>query len=482
MSLTEFGLVVPTQQEIFTSMQKKVQSIFGNDMLTTTDSIMGQFLNIFAERFASAYEAIQECEDSNDPDNAQGKALEDICAYSSVFRLQPAPSSMYVACIGKIGTLINGGMQSQIKVPSNNSVFNNVNSVTLSNENCNSIQAKINPIIVAGNYTLSVNGINALFNAVSTNTTTDVINGLSASLASKSQFYQIVIVNGTTDQYQIINNNPLENTKIYVDSNQNILSVTTIAQFQCIQSGAIDAPMGTLQIIAGISGWDSASNVSVTSLGRDLETYTELRIRRSASLALTGQWTLVALYARLKQVPGVSSLNIYENKSMNQDANGLAAKSFLVVVAGGSDRDIATTIWNNKPAGIQTFGGTTGTTVKIYDSQNFPHDISFARPTTLSINVVVNLKLDSDYWINPPLQTQIDAIKSGIVQYIYNYCLSLKTGQDVIAQKMFGIIYQNIPGILNLDIQLGSDKSGLVKVSIYQIAYVAQQNIIVNQV
>jgi uncharacterized phage protein gp47/JayE len=482
MSLTDFGLIVPTQQEIFTSMQKKAEAIFGNDLLTTHDSSMGQFLNIFAERMASVYEAVQELDDSNDPDNAQGKALEDICSYSSVFRLQPQPSSMYVACTGKVETLINGGMQSQVKVTSNNSVFYNVNSFVLSNENCNSILAKINPNIVAGNYTLVVNGITAIFNAVTTNTTTDIINGLASSLALKSQFYSIKLMDGTTDQYKIINNNPLENTKIYIDSNQTIISVTSIAQFQCVQTGAVDAPMGNLQIIAGISGWDSARNVSVTSLGRDLESEAELRIRRSASLALTGQGTLVALYARLKQVSGVSSLNIYENKSMNPDANGLPPKSFLVVVAGGSDRDIASTIWGSKPAGIETFGGTSGTTVKIYDSQNFPHDISFTRPTTLSINVVVNLKLDPDYWINPPLQTQIDAIKSGIVQYIYNYCLTLKTGQDVIAQKMFGIIYQNIPGILNLDIQLGSDKSGLVKVSIYQIAYVSQQNIMVNQV
>lgn len=481
MSLTQYGLVIYSQEEIFNNMQKKAQSIFGNDLITTPDSIMGQFLNIFAERMASVYEAVQELDDSNDPDNAQGKALEDICSYSSVFRLQPQPSSMYVACTGKIGTLINAGSQSQVKVPSNNAVFSNVNTATLTNENCNSIVGKIN-VVSSANYSISINGITAIYTANNTSTASDIINGLASSLASKTQFYRIISVINTIDQYKILNINPLENTKIYIDANQIIISIASILQFQCVQTGPIDAPQGDLQIIAGISGWDSAANISVTSLGRDLETDTELRIRRSSSLALTGQGTVVALYAKLKQINGVTSLNIYNNTSLKTDDNGVPAKSFLVVVAGGSDRDIANCIWQNKPAGIQSFGGSTGTTVKVLDSQNIPQEISFARPTTISINIIVNFKLDSDYWINPPLQSQIDVIKSGISEYIYNYCLKLKTGQDLIAQKMFGVIYQNIAGILNLDIQLGNDKLGVIKVNIYQIAYVSRQNILVNMV
>lgn len=70
---------------------------------------------------------------------------------------------------------------------------------------------------------------------------------------------------------------------------------------------------------------------------------------------------------------------------------GRPGKSFEIVAQGGDDNEIAQTILNSKPAGIQTYGSTT---VLVYDEYNNPYNISFSRPTQVPVYIVVTLETD----------------------------------------------------------------------------------------
>ena len=71
---------------------------------------------------------------------------------------------------------------------------------------------------------------------------------------------------------------------------------------------------------------------------------------------------------------------------------------------------IAQTIWEAKPAGINTFGTTS---FVITDSQGLNHTIYFSRPEELDIYMVVNLTVDGTYPSNGDT-----VVKEALVNYI----------------------------------------------------------------
>jgi uncharacterized phage protein gp47/JayE len=177
-----------------------------------------------------------------------------------------------------------------------------------------------------------------------------------------------------------------------------------------VDTGEIIALAGTItNIDTPVTGWDTVTNISAATLGREEETDVQLRARRSRSVGLDAQAQIDAIYAAVGDIDGVTSVTVLENDSNLTDANGLPPHSFQVIVNGGDDDDIGDVIWLKKPAGILSFGTVT---VQIYDTQGIPHDISFSRPTTVDIYVIVNVSTFSDY----PL-TGDDDMKQAIVDY-----------------------------------------------------------------
>lgn len=101
---------------------------------------------------------------------------------------------------------------------------------------------------------------------------------------------------------------------------QNVQTSTPVP-FLAQTYGPIPVPIGTLtEIVTPIAGWQSITNFKAGVTGRDVETDAELRIRRANSLRVLGNATVEAIRSRLLQeVPGVSSVTIFENVTMTQD-------------------------------------------------------------------------------------------------------------------------------------------------------------------
>jgi hypothetical protein len=126
-------------------------------------------------------------------------------------------------------------------------------------------------------------------------------------------------------------------------------------------------------------------------------------------------------------------------------AFGRPGKSFEIVVEGGDDTTIATTILDSKPAGIQSYGSTS---VLVYDVYNNPYTISFSRPTAVPIYVKLVLQTDLTTATTPTFNPQsISTIQEDIVSIINGVGI----GGLVVGFGTNGIIgaFNAVPGILN---------------------------------
>lgn len=97
-------------------------------------------------------------------------------------------------------------------------------------------------------------------------------------------------------------------------------SISSPVSFLAQEFGPIPAPAGSLtDILSPVAGWISLTNYDAGITGSNQETDAELRLRRLNSLRLLGAATVEAIRARLLQeVPGVTSVIIFENVTMTQ--------------------------------------------------------------------------------------------------------------------------------------------------------------------
>lgn len=108
---------------------------------------------------------------------------------------------------------------------------------------------------------------------------------------------------------------------INAGANLQITSTSSPINFIAQTFGPIAVPANSLtEILSPVAGWQSLTNLEAGVTGRFQETDAELRLRRAQSLKVLGAATVEAIRSRLLQeVPGVSSVTIFENVTMTQD-------------------------------------------------------------------------------------------------------------------------------------------------------------------
>ena len=129
------------------------------------------------------------------------------------------------------------------------------------------------------------------------------------------------------------------------------------------------------------------------TLGRDVESDADFRLRRIDLLRISGAATLEAIRAAVLNTDGVLQAFVFENPTDFIDGFGRPPHSFEAVVSGGTDEDIAQTLFDTKPIGIQTFRvpGPNGVTELVVDSQGTSHTIEFSRADNVQMFVEVDI-------------------------------------------------------------------------------------------
>lgn len=217
------------------------------------------------------------------------------------------------------------------------------------------------------------------------------------------------------------------------------------------EDGPILANAGAVNTIeTPVSGWDTVNNEDDGTTGRPIETDPELRIRRAASLQVTGSATVNAIRSRLlEQVLGVTTARIIENRTDVVDADGRPPHSFEAVVAGGTDQDVADLIFEAKPAGIET----TGTeTLIVEDSEGIEQVVEFTRPIQRYIWMKITLDPNG-------IGTFPGDAESIAAQAALEKGETLSLGDDVIYQSFYGPIFRAVDGLeeITVTIAVSSD-------------------------
>lgn len=232
------------------------------------------------------------------------------------------------------------------------------------------------------------------------------------------------------------------------------------------------------EIETPVTGWDTVNNPDDAIPGTNQESDPDLRARRQRSVARDAQAIIDGIRSAVENLGGVTQAVVLENDTDAVDGNGLPAHSFQVIVAGGTDADVANEIWLKKPAGILAFGDITE---QIIDSQGISHDISFSRPTPVDIFVEVTLTTFAEYPANGD-----DLIKQAIVDYANGDLLenrSFGLADDVIYTRLYTPI-NSVQGHEIDDLQIGlvSPASGTANIPIAatEIANFLVANIVVN--
>lgn len=195
---------------------------------------------------------------------------------------------------------------------------------------------------------------------------------------------------------------------VYVSTSAGTIGLggTVTVPFAAQTTGPIACPAASVTVIyRAIPGWDSITNVSAGTEGRDVESRADFEARRIASVALNARNTLDAIRGAVLNVADVADAYVTDNSTAAPvvvQGVTIPAYALYVCVSGGVGQDVANAVWSKKPPGIPyvTSGATSYTvtddstgyvlpypTYTVYVTTPADLEIVFAISLTDSVNV-----------------------------------------------------------------------------------------------
>lgn len=426
MTLTAAGLERPRLDELKTAIDTDIASVLG-PVNTNADSVLGQLTGIQSAALDDAYEDLQDTYDAMYPASAEGVSLDRAVSFLGIVRIPAAPSVVTTAVYGTEGTIVPVNALAHADAQ-----YFNTSAVTITANSVIDCTVTVGTVADSTLYTVNLSGFPYSYTSGVGATAATILNGLASVIAgfTTSVINDVLRISSLDGQTPFI---------FSVSANLVKDSFGSPAIFVCTTSGKRECPIGSLAFIdTPIFGWIAINNLIAGAGSRDVESDIDLRLRHSNSSRVTGSATVKAIRARLLQeVPGVSAVSIFENRSHLYD--GLQPPhSFESIVQGGTDQAVAENIWENKPAGIETYGNVS---IQITDDNGDLQPINFSRPVAQYawVRITVNALYPEEDLSSSTAQAIIDAVLAE--------GNSLSVGEDVITQRFIGPIYNNTTGL-----------------------------------
>lgn len=209
-------------------------------------------------------------------------------------------------------------------------------------------------------------------------------------------------------------------------------SASVIAE--SVEYGPIEFAIGTItKIETAVYGWMSVTNQYAAQPGVSRETDTQLRFRMLKSQGRASASTL-GLYTAISEIDGVTYAYCDDNKT-DAVAKSLQPHSYIVIVDGGSDEEIANAMLSYGPAGIVTQQPAitaTATMMTPYNPANRQQvPVYFYRPVDAALKVKAVIQADPK--LPPDYAKQI---KDALIEYISG----LEIGTKIIASRLYSPI------------------------------------------
>lgn len=459
--VTLAGFETKRFNDIVAELRENARNIFqdlvlpGEEVDVSDNSALGRLIGLVAPALTELWQADLEVYQAFDPNSATGVSLDNIVQYMGVTRQQGRPTVLRASVWGAVGTLLPAGQT----VRGNGSErYLSTTALSFTAQDLIGFSVAPNSLTEGDVVAFTMIVEEGIFTISHTNTAAQTLSGVLAD-------WLIQFQNDMPDRYQA----RVENNKLYVElreyfafitvpslTNCSIIDVKKRLTFNSEENGNFDAPVGTITtILTPVFGWNSVVNEISAERGSTEETDEELRERFRLSKAVRASNTSEALYSQLLELEGVTFVRVYENMTNVTDLIGLPSHSFMAIVRGGVDTDVAEVVWNNKPVGIASYGNTSAV---IRDSQNVERDIFFSRPIEVPIYVRVDVKKIDNSFPNDG----VELIRNSVLEYLNG---SITFGEDVIYTRMFTPV-NAVPGHQIELLEIGTSPGALAAANI----------------
>lgn len=411
--LTDTGLTIRTLPELIQLQEDAIRASLGETLAILPESPEGFLVAAMAELYSDLWELLQILYNEMDPDFATGQSLFSWGSLTGTNVEDGAATQSKVTQTqtGDPGTLIPVGQL--VRAPVTNVRFVTAESLLLS-----AIDGWVsNTSTLIGKRVTNVGNV---YQALSGGTTGSSGGPQGAGSGS--------IVDGTV-------------LWKYIGQGTAAGDQKTLSEV----AGRIQGLSGTItEIVNPLSGWLGTRNLLDAEMGRAAETEEQFRVRRRKELKARGAASVDAIYAPVSNVPGVTAVSVFNNRSDVTDGNGIGPHGVLVLVEGGNDAEVRQAIFNVVGAGTGTYGNVSGYAV---DSKGNGQAINFSRPIPIIVYVKVNLIVD----LGAFPKDGAEQVKQAVAYYGNARGASV----DVVASVINKDIQSAVPGILDIPVSGG---------------------------
>lgn len=442
--ISSTGFETKTYNEIVDDKATRASSsdYFGEDFPVTPDSIFGILAGVYSGGEKDLWDLLEALSSQMDRDTASGYYLDRLAAYIGLTRLGVSSSNGDLLITATNGLSLSSGIG--VKTAAGDTVETD-EAITFTNLSANKVTLTIPTNLASTLHRITINGDVYSYTTTSSpnisNTTNVLINLINGA---ENPYYgaEAYSVAGKIVVYSKTSSNVLS---VIPNSAFTITSVSDLVAATAVDTGAIYFYANTLNtLVTTVNGILSVTNPDDFIVGRDQETDNELRIRMQNREQITGTATKPSIEASISNLDGVNQVLIIENTTWTTDTDGRPPKSYEVYVDGGTNTDIANTIWETKPAGIETYGDIT---VVVTDSNNDEQAVNFSRYAQEYAWVEVTYQINNEETFLP---NGVSLIKDAVV----NAGGDMYAGEDFETTKFFGPIYSNVSGLYVTQIRI----------------------------
>lgn len=445
--VTSEGFKAKKFEDIIAEIAVSLKTQLGIDIDANPDSIAKVITNIYSLALAEEWALPQGLQSMFDIGKSEGKHLDDLVGYIGLTRLSAASSFGDIYLTSTQATTIPANTTFE---DVSGDTYSNLSSFDISLSACVGTVAEVDPSVIVGDV-LSINLASVVSQVVVTTTVASAVTALVLDINTNtinSGYSATDTTSGGNPEVTISKVDDRTQNSVIYSSNFNLTTITSFGEITKDVVGEFIIVPNTVTTPPSITGITSSTNRYVFITGRYDETDQQLRARHKLSLSFGGTATVDAIRSDILRVLGVVTTIIVENDTLTTTSIGQPPKSVLCVVKGGADNAIAQSIWDNKPAGIQTFGSTTEA---VTDSQGNTQFINFSRPSPVYTHVRVDYSLYNEQSSLFPVNGE-----QQISDLVISYGESLKIGEDVIPQRFSSEIFQGIQGLAVVNITIGS--------------------------
>lgn len=448
--VTPQGFVRMRLPEIQADLFNRLEQKLGTPVSRTANSVIGVLIGLIAEESDRQWQLAEADYYARSPMTADDGSIDNTIIYSGVLRKQAESTYLYLVCYGRNGMILPANAQ----VKSEDGYKYNIEATsTISLDNCVNVIFSIPLIEVGREYGFLLNGkIRATHEA----TAEDTVESIYVSLLSQISDYDDWKGSVTDGQLKLSQTDRRYGGICVPTETLNVIEVGSPIKFIAEETGPIEPVIGSIKSINTVyDGWNGVSNESEAYVGRATETVTELRQRYAAAVYKNSISMKESIRAALLALPDVDAVTVYENRS-DIEVDGLKPHSFLVIIHGGDDIEIAQTILAKAPIGIDTNGDIE---MEITDTEGTLEKVYFSRP----VEVPIYAKVTVHEYKEESLPGDVVAL---IKEIIIQTGSQLGMGKDVIAQRFLGPIYSRTTGIGYLTLTVSKDSISYTEKSI----------------